>query len=985
MGWCRILTGLLLILQIALNYGASTGQCSGAKTCSECIKTHFTCKWCRDEIYDASRCQSDLNQELGSSECENWTFPKSVIEPDETEFGPIIQVKPSAIKITNLRPGEERNISVTVKSSKDYPLDVYYLMDFSYSMKEDLTKLKELTSNIIDNLKDISSNYSIGFGTFVDKPISPYAKTEPGQIEKPCELCQAVHSFNHEMSMTSGDGATEALKSRLSSLSISSNVDNPEGGFEAIVQAAVCSDDIGWRDPARKVIFFATDAVFHVAGDGKLAGIVEPNEGTCGMSNNKYTRSLNQDYPSIGQLNDVLIKNQVIPIFAVTAQMQNVYQELSEHLTQLSSVGKLSDNSDDVANLIKDQLESIVSSTQLNPQAPPGVTVTVIPKCAGAQTEMVNGQGCSNVTIDEEVSFSIVVKVAECLSEEEANSYNFNIEVPGIATIPISIDMICECPCEKDEDNIDKGSDKCNSAGDLICGACQCHAESYGKNCECNQTKDKSKDKCINPVSGAICGGDNNGKCICGQCECIQPSRDNYQRWGEFCECSNYECPRNEDNQICSNNGYCFCGDCDCNKTANGTPKQTTDPQFTGKDCGCPVSKEGCIHPETGIECSGSTNGECVCGECQCKPDHYGKYCDICQNCGPLNCTLYLDCVECVYEKFDDDKEAWRNCECDKSTVLSSDETVDTTKLGRHKQCEPIPYDDNCNLIYFLHYTDMGTTKQRILDEILIDRELDCPSQPDIIAIVAGVIGGILAVGILLLILWKIYTTIVDKREYTKFLEERSKAKWNTDNNPLYKNPVTHFQNPLSSRSPSFVYKEPANSPPPSSHPTSPTNSDTAFDFSRTSSSTNNQLPRRYNTGDFNDHKVSPVKNAAPVEEKIINSPKPPPVESPPDDISTSIDIASNIGEFDDILGDIQSTLSRDTIITNPSVAGGRLPPHPLPYSSPHRASPALPPRGTPDVSPRAALPPRAHNPHTLPLRRRDSREGQDGYLESNL
>ena len=48
-------------------------------------------------------------------------------------------------------------------------------------------------------------------------------------------------------------------------------------------------------------------------------------------------------------------------------------------------VGKLSDNSDDVANLIKDQLESIVASTQLNPQAPPGVTVTVVPKCSGTQ------------------------------------------------------------------------------------------------------------------------------------------------------------------------------------------------------------------------------------------------------------------------------------------------------------------------------------------------------------------------------------------------------------------------------------------------------------------------------------------------------------------------------------------------------------------------------------------------------------------------
>ena len=29
----------------------------------------------------------------------------------------------------------------------------------------------------VDNLRDISSNYSIGFGTFVDKPTAPYAKT----------------------------------------------------------------------------------------------------------------------------------------------------------------------------------------------------------------------------------------------------------------------------------------------------------------------------------------------------------------------------------------------------------------------------------------------------------------------------------------------------------------------------------------------------------------------------------------------------------------------------------------------------------------------------------------------------------------------------------------------------------------------------------------------------------------------------------------
>ena len=56
--------------------------------------------------------------------------------------------------------------------------------------------------------------------------------------------------------------------------------------------------------------------------------------------------------------------------------------------------------------------------------------------------------------------------------------------MPGIATIPITIDMTCECECEKDEDSIYKNSEKCNGAGDLICGACQCHAESYGEYCE---------------------------------------------------------------------------------------------------------------------------------------------------------------------------------------------------------------------------------------------------------------------------------------------------------------------------------------------------------------------------------------------------------------------------------------------------------------------------------------------------------------------
>ena len=34
-------------------------------------------------------------------------------------------------------------------------------------------------------------------------------------------------------------------------------------------------------------------------------------------------------------------------------------------------------------------------------------------------------------------------------------------------------------------------------------------------------------------ILGSICGGENNGICICGQCGCVPPSRKGYKRWGK--------------------------------------------------------------------------------------------------------------------------------------------------------------------------------------------------------------------------------------------------------------------------------------------------------------------------------------------------------------------------------------------------------------------------------------------------------------------
>lgn len=46
--------------------------------------------------------------------------------------------------------------------------------------------------------------------------------------------------------------------------------------------------------------------------------------------------------------------------------------------------------------------------------------------------------------------------------------------------------------------------------------------------------------------------------------------------------------------------------------------------------------------------------------------------------------------------------------------------------------------------------------------------------------IVLGVIGAIVAVGLALLIMWKVLTTIHDRREFARFEKERMMAKWDT-------------------------------------------------------------------------------------------------------------------------------------------------------------------------------------------------------------
>lgn len=48
------------------------------------------------------------------------------------------------------------------KRAQGYPVDLYYLMDLSYSMKDDLENVKQLGNNLLTELTRITGNARIG-------------------------------------------------------------------------------------------------------------------------------------------------------------------------------------------------------------------------------------------------------------------------------------------------------------------------------------------------------------------------------------------------------------------------------------------------------------------------------------------------------------------------------------------------------------------------------------------------------------------------------------------------------------------------------------------------------------------------------------------------------------------------------------------------------------------------------------------------------
>ncbi|XP_057673179.1 integrin beta-3-like isoform X2 [Corythoichthys intestinalis] len=639
-------------------------------------------------------------------------------------------------------------------------------MDLSFSMKDDLARLYTLGNELAKTMGKTTSNLRMGFGAFVDKTVPPYMYMAPPEvIENPCvgihDTCQAQFGFKHVLSLTE---KVARFTEEVGKQQVSRNIDAPEGGFDAVMQAVVCKDKIGWRSDASHLLVFTTDAKTHIALDGRLAGIVQPNDGQCHLgSDNVYNKSTILDYPSLALLTEKMSENNINLIFAVTNYVVPLYKEYSQ-LMPGSTVGKLSGDSGNVIELIEDAYAKIRSKVELELLGvPEELNLSFNATCLNG--EVIPGlKSCSGLKIGDTVSFSVEAQLRGC---PEEGTRTFTLKPRGFKdSLEVTVVFACSCDCEADAE-VDSPS--CSGGnGTYECGVCQCHERRLGPHCECSLEDYSPSDdaKCIPKPGSPPCNG--RGDCLCGQCSCR--NSDFGQVWGKHCECDDFNCLRFK-GELCSGHGKCNCGFCQC------------DAGWKGDNCNCSTLIDMCVS-SIGLLCSG--RGTCECGVCQCtQPGAYGATCEKCPTC-PDSCTIKKECVECQHFKrgqYTEDESCSRICK-DQIKVVTQLEFLSENAVNCSYK------DENDCVEHFQYYED--ESGKSIL---FVIEEPECPQGPDTLVVLSAVAGAILLLGLVALLIWKLLVTIHDRREYDRFEKERAKARWNTANNPLYKGATSTFTN----------------------------------------------------------------------------------------------------------------------------------------------------------------------------------------------
>uniref|UniRef100_A0A1W7RAE7 Integrin beta n=1 Tax=Hadrurus spadix TaxID=141984 RepID=A0A1W7RAE7_9SCOR len=762
-----------------------SNPCKFLSTCGSCLNAPL-CAWCAQEEFERENPRCDIEENLLNNGC----LQEEIVNPLSRVIilknlnlsdagavsGSAIQLKPQHIKLS-LRSKEPTSFTLSFRQAEDYPVDLYYLMDLTWSMREHKNKLAQLADVLADSMFNITKNFQLGFGSFIDKVVMPYASMVPSRLENPCGgdfPCVPPYGFQNHLSLTSN---VSAFIDEVSNASLSGNLDNAEGGFDAVMQVIVCKDQIKWNEQSRKIILFATDSIFHYAGDGLLGGIVAPNDGNCHLDNNGlYTHSLYQDYPSLSQINKELAKKKINIIFAVPEEKTPLYELLSSHI-EGSYTGKLVKDSSNIVHLIEDQYNTIRSKIELKHNTNEFLKVKYVSKCLGDDLEETNI--CEGLTVGTTVEFDVTVELTSCPKNATLWDTSLVISPVGLEEyLKIDVNMLCECDCEKPENEIVE-SDKCSTNGTYECGICSCKKNHYGRKCECLEDNAKQRDKllfCRKTNTSALCSG--RGECVCGDCDCYNgPGEERI--YGDYCECDTFTCERDSEGRVCGGEqqGFC-CGECLCL------------PGWTGSACDCTKDTSKCKPVHAGADAKlCSDHGECKCGRCICDSNEGGSYsgpfCEDCANCEGW-CSDIRPCVQCRI--FQSGPLTESECEECSYNITEVDE-IDA-QGEKEKKCS-FKDDDGCSFKFKYVYNE---TNQYV---VFVQRTKECPPVTNVAMVVGIVAGSVFFIGLIVVLVARFCVYLKDKRDWKRFEAEVKKTEWGSETNPLYRQAVSKYQNPM--------------------------------------------------------------------------------------------------------------------------------------------------------------------------------------------
>ncbi|XP_076291561.1 integrin beta-nu [Lasioglossum baleicum] len=758
--------------------------CVSQNTCDSCLEISSSCAWCSDWSYSNStvgkpRC--NLPESLKAFHCdpaeirtaskgsmellENNEF-QDVKEPDQAP----IQLRPQKVRV-RLEPRSKTVINLRYKPAKNYPLDLYYLMDLTLTMQNDKQTLENLGWNMTNTLRMFTNNSRLAFGSYADKPLMPILF--PGQENNPCKSehknCAPLYAFQHRLSLT--DDIQRFIK-EVHESPITGNVDNLEAGMDGVVQAIVCAERVGWAHQARKIILMATNGLLHFAGDGKLTGTVDRSDFKCHLNKDgMYTMSTTFDYPSLAEVSRLLKDNKVNVIFAVTEERRQEYEFIADLLEEKARVATLANDSSNILQIIKSSYHDLITKVVLRDNSTGPLRMQYFSNCS--KENEIETEECGGIEEGKLYDFKVVLSFDQCPRNESLLKQRVVIEdalASKASEVVIDVELLCGCRC-KDSDN-----SRCVHGFDE-CGVCKCDFGWSGEYCDCDQSSPKDyKQQCTAPGGTKMCS--NKGDCTCGSCSCD----DGYL--GRFCEC--IPC-KMLDGIECGNRGTCECGICRCL------------PDWKGDACECSTVIELCMAPGSEDVCSG--HGDCECGECQCKIDnniHYrGKYCESSVSSDSSRksqiCTLYNGCVNASIE---DPQRIDYNCRtnvADYSTLV-----VDFIDKNHDSYCcvETNKGSMKCEIPYIYEFQKDNSVLLKIGKKTCIDRTLAAMMKS------SGIVAAVVVLGLVFIIFWRIYINIKDKREYEKFELEQSKTVYSLNENPLYRSAVSKY------KVPSLYYKE---------------------------------------------------------------------------------------------------------------------------------------------------------------------------------